>query len=60
MISKEGTWGSIGQIYSQINLSGWGLAVDDNYNLGLFYNGLMVFMLDGDDAGGHCMVSINM
>ena len=26
---------------------------DNNKSLGLFYNGLMVFLFDYDDVGGH-------
>ena len=33
---------------------------DNNKSLGLFYNGLMVFMFDDDDLGGHSIVCINM
>ena len=33
---------------------------DYNNNLGSFYNGIFVFMLDGDDVGDHSIVCINM
>ena len=33
---------------------------DYNNNLGSFYNGHLVFMLDVDDVADHCIVCINM
>ena len=33
---------------------------DYNNNLGSFYNGISVFMLDGDDVRDHCILCINM
>ena len=33
---------------------------DNNKSLGLFYNGLMVFMFDVDDGGGHGIMCIHM
>ena len=32
---------------------------DDNNNVGSFYNGIMVFIVDSDNVEGHCIVSIN-
>ena len=33
---------------------------DYNINFGSFQNRILVFMLDGDDVGDHCIVCINM
>ena len=33
---------------------------DDNNNMGLVYNGIMVFKLDGDYVGDQCILSTIM